>query len=117
MRDDLKERSKAFAIRVLRMVDALPRTPAGRAIANQVTRSATSVGANYRAARRARSPKEFVAKIGVVVEEADETEYWLELILETGMLPEDKIAPLLAEATELTKIFATSRRTARDKLK
>ena len=116
-RDDLKDRSKAFAVRVLKLVDALPRTAAGRAVANQITRSATSVGANYRAARRARSPKEFFAKLGIVVEEADETEYWLELITETGMIPEDCVAPLLAEATELTMIFAKSRKTAKDKLR
>jgi four helix bundle protein len=78
---ELKARTKEFALRVIRLVDALPNTVKGRAIANQIMRSATSIAANYRAACRARSRAEFIAKIGVVEEEADETAFWLELII------------------------------------
>jgi four helix bundle protein len=79
-KSELQRRTKAFALRVLKLVDALPRTPAGRAISNQLVRSAMSVGANYRAACRARSRLEFAAKLGTVLEEADESLYWLEMI-------------------------------------
>ena len=113
-RDDLNRRTKVFAVRVLKLVDALPKSASGRAIANQISRSGTSVGANYRAARRGRSKKEFIAKLGIVVEEVDETVYWLELIIETEMLPESKVADLLDEAEQLTRIFAKARKTARD---
>src|SRR5437762_13562510 len=98
---DLKARTKQFALRVIKLVDALPKTIQGRAVANQIIRSATSLAANYRAACRARSCAEFVAKIGVVEEEADETLFWLELIMETGLLPSTKLQPLLGEADEL----------------
>ena len=106
--DELKERTKQFALRVMRLVDALPSTPKGRAIAGQVVRSGTSVAANYRAACRGRSRAEFISKIGIVEEEADETALWLELIIEDKLLPEKKIAPLLKEANELTAMMAAS---------
>src|SRR6266571_6754173 len=83
---DLKARTKQFALRVIKLVDALPRTIQGRAVANQIIRSATSVAANYRAACRARSRAEFIAKIGVVEEEADESAFWMELIIEGELL-------------------------------
>jgi four helix bundle protein len=105
---DLKDRTKKFALRVMHFVDALPDTPKGRAVASQLVRSGTSVAANYRAACRGRSPAEFISKIGVVEEEADETVLWLELIVEDKLLPEGKIAPLLKEANELTAIMAAS---------
>jgi four helix bundle protein len=85
---DLKTRTKQLALRAMKMVDALPQTIQGRALANQIIRSATSVAANYRAACRARSRAEFIAKIGVVEEEADETCFWLELIIDSGLLTE-----------------------------
>ncbi len=110
--EELKERTKAFALRIIRLVGALPKTIVGRTIANQIIRSGTSVAANYRAACRARSKSEFAAKLGIVVEEADETAFWLELIIETGILPEDRIKPLLKEANELTAIFVSSRKTS-----
>lgn len=113
-RDDLIHRTRVFAVRILKLVDALPRTASGRAIANQVSRSGTSVGANYRASRRGRSKKEFIAKLGIVVEEVDEAVYWLELIIETGMVPESKVNDLLDEAQQLTRIFAKARKTARE---
>jgi len=81
-KQELQRRTKQFALRVFKLVDALPRTPGGRAVANQLVRSATSVGANYRAACRSRSRAEFTAKFGTVLEEADESLYWLELIRE-----------------------------------
>ncbi len=109
---DLKARTKQFALRVMKLIDALPRTIQGRAIANQIIRSATSVAANYRAACRARSRAEFAAKIGVVEEEADETAFWLELIIDSALLTEAKIRPLLAEAGELVAIMAASRKSA-----
>ena len=95
----LKERTKQFALRVMRLVDVLPNTPKGRAIASQLVRSGTSVAANYRAACRGRSKAEFIAKVGIVEEEADETALWLELIIEDKFLPEKKIASLLKEVT------------------
>jgi four helix bundle protein len=109
---ELKARTKDFALRVIRLVDALPNTVKGRAIANQIIRSATSVAANYRAACRARSRDEFIAKIGVVEEEADETAFWLELIVESGIHIKEQIDPLLKEAGELVAIVATSRKSA-----
>ena len=105
---ELKDRTKQFALRIMRLVNALPNTPKGRAIAGQPVRSGTSVAANYRAACRGRSHAEFISKIGVVEEEADETALWLELIVEDKLLPENKIAPLLKEANELTAIMAAS---------
>jgi len=109
---DLKARTKQFALRVMKMVDALPRTIQGRAIAKQIIRSATSVAANYRAACRARSRAEFIAKIGVVEEEADESCFWLELIIDSGLLTDERIRPLLSEAGELVAIMAASRKSA-----
>src|SRR5436309_13106615 len=97
---DLKDRTKQLALRVMHLVDALPDTPKGRAVASQLVRSGMSIAANYRAACRGRSHAEFISKIGVAEEEADETVLWLELIVEDKLLPEKKIAPLLQEANE-----------------
>src|SRR5881394_1898769 len=109
---DLKARTKQFALRVMKLVDSLPRTIQGRVVANQIIRSATSVAANYRAACRARSRAEFIAKIGVVEEEADETAFWLELIIDSALLTETRVRPLLTEAAELVAIMAASRKSA-----
>jgi four helix bundle protein len=109
---DLKARTKRFALRVMKLVDAMPRTIQGRAIANQIIRSATSVAANYRAACRARSRAEFIAKIGIVEAEADESCFGLELIIDSGLLTEERIRPLLSEAGELVAIMAASRKSA-----
>ena len=109
---DLKARTKRFALRVMKLVDALPRTIQGRAIANQIIRSATSVAANYRAACRARSRAEFIAKIGIVEEEADESAFWLELIVDSALLGEGRVQPLLIEAGGLVAIMAASRKSA-----
>src|SRR6266446_2074136 len=105
---ELKERTKQFALRVTRLVDVLPRTPKGRAVASQLVRSGTSVAANYRAACRGRSRAEFIAKVGIAEEEADETALWLELIIADKILPEKKVLPLLSEANELVAIMAAS---------
>ena len=110
--DDLKKRTKLFALRVLKLAAALPKTIEGRAIRGQLVRAGTSVGANYRSTCRARSRAEFVAKIGVVIEEADESGYWLELIIDGGFMSESRVQPLLTEALELTKIMTKSRVTA-----
>jgi four helix bundle protein len=109
---ELQDRTKQFALRVLNLVDALPRSAGSRAISMQLVRAATSVGANYRSACRARSRAEFAAKLGVAVEEADETLYWLELVRDSKLLPENKLSLLLKEADELTAILASGRKSA-----
>ena|ERR1700731_916442 len=109
---ELLARTKSSALRSLKLVDHLPRTISGRAIGNQLVRSATSVGANHRAACRSRSRAEFAAKLGVVAEEADESLYWLELIHEAKLLPDLRISALLDEASELTAIFTSARRSS-----
>ena len=113
---ELKARTKTFALRIIKLTRAIPKTDdAGRAIAKQIVRSGTSVAANYRASCRARSQAEFIAKIGTVEEEADETALWLELLVESGTMSASKLSPLLAEANELTAIMAASRKTAAGK--
>jgi four helix bundle protein len=112
MKTDLKQRTKAFALRILKLVDALPNSRKGRIISDQLGRAGTAVGANYRASCRARSRAEFIAKIGVVEEEADESAYWLELIMEDGLIASSKVQPLHKEAEEITAIMASSRLTA-----
>ena len=109
---DLKLRTKTFALRIFALVDTLSKTVQGRAVASQIIRSGTSVAANYRAACRARSRAEFIAKIGVVEEEADETLFWLELIIDAGLLKAKRIRPLMVEADEIVAIMATSRKSA-----
>ena len=107
--DDLKKRTKQFSLRVLKLIAALPKTVAGRAIGAQLVRSGTSVGANYRAACRGRSKAEFIAKMGTCEEEADESAYWMEVIIEGELLKSKQVESLLHEAEELTRIFAQSR--------
>jgi len=111
-KQELQHRTKQFALRIFKLVDALPRTSTGRAVGNQLVRSATSVGANYRAACRARSRAEFAAKLGTVLEEADESLYWLELIRDGELMSDSKISLLLKEANELTAILAAGRKSA-----
>jgi len=111
---ELRSRTKAFALRVLRLVNSLPRRMDSDVIAKQLLRSATSVAANYRAAQRPTSKAELISKISVVVEEADETVFWLELLTESGLVSAERIGDLTREANELLAIFAASQRTARN---
>ena len=110
---ELQARTKSFALRIIRMFRSLPKTEEARILGRQVLRSGTSVAANYRAVCRARSKAEFTAKLGVVVEEVDETVFWLELLVESGIVPEERVRSLMNEANELLAIFAASRHTAR----
>ena len=110
--NELKKRTKDFALRILKLVSALPNTTAGRTIGNQLARSGTSVPANYRAACRGRSKAEFVAKLGIVEEEADESALWLELIIESELLKRALVEPLWIEANELVAIMTSSRKSA-----
>ncbi|SPE34372.1 conserved hypothetical protein [Acidobacteriia bacterium SbA2] len=110
---DLRERTKRFALRAIKLCGSLPKTEAARVISRQLLRSGTSVAANYRATSRARSRAEFVAKMGLVVEEADESVFWLELLMESGMMTKARLNDLLAEANELVSIFVASQKTAR----
>jgi four helix bundle protein len=110
--DELKKRTKQFALRVLKLIAALPKTVPGRTIGNQLARSGTSVAANYRAACRARSKIEFISKLGIVEEEADESALWLELIIESGLMKAALVDPLWREADEIVAIITSSRKSA-----
>ena len=112
--DDLKKRTRAFAVAVIDLVDGLPSNRKGRILGDQLFRAATSVGANYRAACKARSRAEFVAKVGIVEEEADECQYWLDLFCDAQLVDEREIEKLAREARELTAIMAASRKSARN---
>lgn len=112
-REQLKRRTKAFALHVIRFVSALPRNAVARILGNQLLKAGTSVGANYRAACRARSRAEFISRIGVVEEEADEALYWLEVIAESGIAEGDRTASLMTEADELVAIFTSTGRSAK----
>jgi four helix bundle protein len=105
-REELKARTKRFALRVMTMTDALPRTQKGKVIANQILRSSTAVASGYRAACRARSKADWTDKIGRTLEDADESLLWLELTEEGGLLPARRISSLKREADELTALFA-----------
>jgi four helix bundle protein len=111
--EDLRDRTKAFAIRIVRMYRALPRTTDAQVLGKQALRCGTAVAANYRAACRARSRAEWIAKIGLVVEEADETVFWLEMMTECEIIGKQRLASLMREAQELTAIFTASQRSAR----
>lgn len=112
--EQLRDRTKAFALRIIRLFRSLPDLKHAQIIGAQLLRSGTSVGANYRSVCRSRSRADFIAKLGVVIEEADESAYWLELLMETGIVKEEKLQNLLKEAQELTAIFNAARSTARE---
>jgi four helix bundle protein len=112
-KEELKERTKKFALMILKLTEELPNTQAGRTIGNQIIRSGTSVAANYRAACRARSNADFISKITIVEEESDETLFWLEIIEEANLLKKEKLKEIINEADELTAIFTASGKTAR----
>jgi four helix bundle protein len=111
--DELKRRTKDFALQIIRLVESLPRSRSADVIGQQVLRSATSIGANYRSACKARSRADFISKITVVEEEADESQYWLELLADSGILRREQLDSLMGEAKELTAIFTASGKTAK----
>jgi four helix bundle protein len=113
--EELKIRTKQFAIRNINLVRSLPKTEEAKIIGRQLLRSVTSVGSNYRAACRARSNDEFYSKISIVVEEADETMFWHELLLEAGIIKEEKLSDLMREANEIIAIMAKARKTIKSK--
>ncbi len=112
---ELKTRTKAFAVRIIKLVDKLPDSRASNAIARQMVRCGMSVGANYRAACRARSRADFIAKLGIVEEECDETVYWMELLVESGKMKMDAVTGLMNEATQILAIIVASISTARSR--
>jgi len=111
---ELKERTKRFAIDIIRLVEGLPTSRVAGVLGSQLLRSGTSVGANYRSACRAKSRADFIAKMGVVEEEADETGYWMELLLETKVVSAERVKSLRDESSALTAIAVSSIKTARD---
>lgn len=113
--EGLRDRTKAFAIRVLKVSSALPRGVETGVLGKQLIRSGTSVAANFREASRARSDAEFVAKLGIIEQELDETQLWLELIVERGHLPSEHLAPLIVECDELLAIIITAIKNSRRK--
>jgi len=115
--ENLQARTMEFGLRVVRLYRALPQTGEARVIGNQLLRAGTAVGANYRAVCRARSTAEFIAKIGIVVEEADESDYWLEMLARAEIMSEKSLASLRVESAELLAIFAASYATARRRYK
>lgn len=110
--EDLKKRTKQFGLRCIKVTESLPRTRTADVLGKQLLRSATSVGANYRSACRAQSKPAFVAKIAIAIEEADESLYWLELLIEAGLMTEKKLAELRKEGDEIVAILTASSKTA-----
>ena len=113
--DDLKQRTRTYALRIIRLVEALPQGRTAEVIGKQLLRCGTSVGANYRASCRAKSSADFIAKMGIVEEESDESIYWIELLVETGLVKKSRVSDLLDEANQLVAIIVSSIRTARGK--
>jgi four helix bundle protein len=111
--DELKARTRAFALRIIRLAESLPETATAKVIRNQLIRCGSSVGANYRAACRARSRADFVSKMGIVEEETDETLYWMELLIDAGIVKRSRIADLLDEADQILSIVISSIKTAK----
>lgn len=111
--ENLRIRTKQFALRIIKLVESLPQDQVGRVLGNQLLRAGMSVGANYRAACRSKSAADFISKMGTVEEEADESGYWMDLLKDSGRIKPTKIAPLMQEAGELTAIAVSSINTAR----
>jgi four helix bundle protein len=111
--EDLKLRTRQFGLRIIKLVQSLEDDRVGRTLGNQLLRCGTSVGANYRAACRARSPAEFRAKLGIVEEETDECIYWMELLIDSGFIPKHRLEDLFKEANELLSIVVTSINTSK----
>jgi len=113
--EELKKRTEEFAHRCVKLAVALPRTVLGKHVENQPVRCGTSVASNYRATLLAQTKAAFISKISIVIEEADESEFWLEFIMDENLLEKSKVFPLLNEAHELTSIFVVSRRIAQER--
>jgi four helix bundle protein len=111
--EEMKQRTRAFALRVISLVEALPATKTADVMGKQLLRCGTSVGANYRASCRTKSPADFIAKMGIVEEEADETIYWIEMLIESGLIKKERVAGLLDEANQIVAIVVSSIKTAR----
>lgn len=114
--DELRSRTKTFSLRIIKLYQALPKTEEARIIGKQLLRSGTSVGANLRAATRSRSTAEFLSKLSIVAEEADECAFWMELLIETGIISQKKLGSLLNESIEITKIISVSRKSVKKKI-
>ena len=112
--EEMKHRTKQFGLRVIRVVQTLPDNFVARTVGNQLLRSGTSVGSNYRAACRARSPAEFRAKLGIVEEEADESAYWLEVLVDANLVRAELLTELINEANEIVAIVVSSINTSRN---
>ena len=115
--EDLKIRTKRFALRIIRLYGVLPKTTEGQVIGRQIIRSGTSVGAHYREATRARSTAEFISKVEGGLQELEETCYWLELLIDSGIMPEGQLSGLVNEANQLTAILVTCTKNAKMKRK
>jgi four helix bundle protein len=115
-KEELKDRTKKFALRIILLAGSLPNTKTGNVIANQIIRSGTSVGANYRSACRAKSTRDFINKLNIIEEEADETLYWLEIIKDANLLKPELLNDIIIEADELTAIFTAAGKTSKIKL-
>lgn len=115
MQEQIKKRTKQIGLEVIKLIDELPNKPSAWAIAKQIVRSSTSVGANYRAACRAKSDPDFINKLKIVEEEADETHYWLEVLEESGLIGSERIAIVKKEVNEITSIVVASIKTMREK--
>ncbi len=113
--NDLQARTKSFALRIIQLYSLLPKTTEAQVIGKQVLRSGTSVGAHYREGTRARSTKEFISKLEVGIQELNETSYWLELLAESGIVPQGKLSDLLDEANQLMSILTASVKTAKNR--
>jgi four helix bundle protein len=111
--EEMKKRTKQFALRIIRLIESLPRTPTAGVIGGQLLRAGTSVGSNYRAACCSRSAADFISRMGIVEEEADESAFWIELLVETGIVNERLVAALLQESKEIVAIAVASVKTAR----
>jgi four helix bundle protein len=113
--EEMKQRTKAYALRVIRVVQALPRSEVARELGNQLLRSGTSVGANYRAACRGKSRADFINKLKIVEEECDESLFWMEILVESGLVPAPRLAVLQQEGSEILAIVVASLRTIRSR--
>ena len=114
--EELKQRTKQFALRCIKVTEALPKSRMADVLGKQLLRSATSVAANYRSACRGRSKPDFISKLGIAIEEADETLYWLEMVVEAGLMSEAKLKDLMHETDEIIAILTASSRTAKRNL-